>query len=62
VPTTGPTNLRDVRLAVKIYPEFLSRYHGHQEDFPALLKSHLGPLCKIFQGSVQVVVSWNFYS
>jgi hypothetical protein len=57
MPTTGPTNLREVRLVVKIDFEFLWSYRGHREDFPALLESHLGPLCRIFQGSVQVDVS-----
>jgi hypothetical protein len=60
LPSTGPTNLREVRLVVKIDHQFLWSYHGHREDFPALLNSHLDPLCKIFQGNVQVVVSVEF--
>jgi hypothetical protein len=62
VPTTGPTNLREVRLIVKIDRWFLlsCEYQGHREDFPALIESHLDPLCRIFQGRVQVDVSVEF--
>jgi hypothetical protein len=60
MPSTGPTNLCEVRLVVKINHLFLSSYYGHRETFPALLKSHLGSLRRIFQGSVQVDVSVKF--